>query len=167
VIHFADGTRVALVDPRALSTLSVHPPDGRPVLPTLGPDATDPALTPAALAASLARRRLAIKPALLDQRVIAGVGNIYAAEALWRARLDPRAPARSLTRAQLRRLLDGVRRAMTDANRDSGRYVRGESAERLDVYGRAGEPCRRCGARIVRIVQGGRSTYFCEQCQRD
>ena len=165
VLDFEDGTRVALVDSRALATVRVLGPDDAP-LPALGPDANDPEWNGATLHAALATRRAAIKVALLDQRVVAGLGNIYAAEACWQAGVDPRAPANGLTRARCARLVDGARRALADAADDPGRYARGASAGRLAVYGREGEPCLRCEGVVRRIVQAGRSTYFCPRCQR-
>jgi formamidopyrimidine-DNA glycosylase len=164
LIHLADGTRVALVDPRALSTITHHPPGSR-ALPELGLDATDASLSAVMLGGMLAKRRVAIKPVLLDQRVVAGLGNIYAVEALWYARIDPRAAASSLDIARLTRLIEGMRRALGEAARDPGRYSRGEAVERLNVYGREGKPCPRCGQLIQRIVQAGRSTYYCAECQ--
>jgi formamidopyrimidine-DNA glycosylase len=158
VLGFTDGSRIALVDPRALSTVTLHDSDP---LPTLGPDANDPSFTPAALGAALASRRIAIKPALLDQRVVAGLGNIYAAESLWAARRDPRRRASSLTLPERKRLVSAIKRVLARAARDSGRYADGDSAMRFQVYDREGLPCRRCGAKIRRIVQAGRSTYFC------
>ena len=155
-----DGVRVALIDPRALGTVDVHPAGAPPAL-DLGPEATDPAIDPAAIRAQLAGRRIAIKVALLDQRVIAGVGNIYAAVALWHARLDPRRPASTLSRPEVARVLQGVRTALARA--EGTRYFRGGT--RLAVYGRGGEPCLRCGTGIVRMIQAGRSTYFCPACQ--
>jgi formamidopyrimidine-DNA glycosylase len=160
IIELDDRTRVALVDPRALGTVDVHPAGTPPPL-DLGPEATDPGIDPDAVRTQLARRRSAIKPALLDQRILAGVGNIYAAEALWHARLDPRRPAAALTRAEVVRLLKGVRTALARAA--GGRYFRG--SDRFAVYGRAGEPCMRCGTAVERIAQAGRSTYFCPRCQ--
>ena len=165
VLELADGTRVALVDPRALGALTLHRIGGQP-LPELGMEATDPALDAAVLGRAVAGRRVAVKTALLDQRVLAGLGNIYAAEALWHARIDPRSPAASLRPASLARLVTGIREALAAASDDPGRYSRGEATDRLHVYGREGEPCHRCGARIRRIVQSGRSTYFCPRCQR-
>jgi formamidopyrimidine-DNA glycosylase len=109
---------------------------------------------------------MAIKPALLDQRVVAGVGNIYAAEALWRAAIDPRVAAARLGPKRRTRLVDAVRATMADALADAGRYQDGEALDRLAVYGREGQPCRRCAAPIRRFVQAGRSTYFCGSCQR-
>lgn len=162
---FADGARVALVDSRALCTLTLHP-SAEAALPTLGPDATDPSLTAGVLRDALARRRGPIKPVLLDQRVVAGLGNVYAAEALWQARISPRAPASSLSAARVARLLEGMRLALAAADAEPGLYSRGEGAERLRVYGRTGESCERCGRTIRRVVQAGRSTFYCPHCQR-
>jgi formamidopyrimidine-DNA glycosylase len=158
-----DATAAHLVDSRALATLVVRPPGF--ALPALGPDATDPAFDEAALAAGLRGRRAAIKPSLLDQRVVAGVGNIYAAEALWRASIDPRAPAARLGPVRRARLVDAVRATLAEALDDAGRYQDGEALSRLAVYDREGAPCRRCEAPVRRIVQAGRSTYFCARCQ--
>src|SRR5687768_10551968 len=164
-IELADGHRLMLVDPRALSTLTVHSAGTSP-LPALGPEPSDPSLTAASLRHALARRRGAIKPALLDQRVLAGVGNIYASEALWYARIDPRARAPALGPQRLGRLLDAVRRVLGPEGRPPGRYRAEAGARRLAVYDREGKPCRRCRRPISRIVQAGRSTYFCRSCQR-
>jgi formamidopyrimidine-DNA glycosylase len=154
-----DGTRVSLDDPRALSTVRVEPADA--VDERLGPEPSDATLTPDALGLALAPRRLAIKLALLDQRLIAGVGNIYAAEALWRARIDPRAPANELTALQRRALLRALRAVLAAA---TGRLYR-DGGGRFAVYDREGDPCRRCRRPIARFTQGGRSTYWCPACQ--
>jgi formamidopyrimidine-DNA glycosylase len=164
-LDFSDGTRLSLVDPRALSTIALHRADDD-ALPPLGLEPSDPALTVAALGTVLARRRAAIKIVLLDQSVVAGMGNIYAAEALWRARVDPRASAASLGPARRSRLIAAMRDVIERAMRDPARYSEDAAGERFDVYDREGEPCRRCDTRIRRIVQGGRSTYFCPRCQR-
>jgi len=163
-IGLDDGARLSLVDPRALSTVRVVRAGGAG-LPELGPDAADPSVSVEAFGAALARRRVAIKVALLDQRVLAGVGNIYAAEALWLARIGPRAVASSLTRTRQARLLDAVRRVLAKATASSGRYQDGAEG-RFEVYDREGEPCSRCGSRIRRITQAQRSTYYCPRCQR-
>jgi formamidopyrimidine-DNA glycosylase len=126
----------------------------------------DPALTISTLGTALATRRAPIKPVLLDQRVVAGLGNIYAAEALWRARIDPRAPASSLGPARRTRLLEAMREVMARALRDPARYSDDDGSTRFDVYDREGRPCRRCGGSIRRITQAGRSTYYCPRCQR-
>lgn len=163
--EFTDGERVALVDSRALCTLTLHG-SADEALPALGPEASDPALTPALLGEALSRRRGPIKPVLLDQRVVAGLGNIYAAEALWYARINPAAPASSLSARRVEALLHGMRSALAAAEADPGRYSRGDGVERLHVYGREGEPCERCGRAIRRVVQAGRSTFYCSNCQR-
>lgn len=164
VLHLADGGRVALVDPRALSAVSILPSIA--AAPELGPDADDPALTPALLRLSLARRRGPIKPVLLDQSVLAGVGNIYASEGLWHAGISPRAPANSLGVRRLAGLLAGVREALRLGAETQARYAESGAAAHLSVYGREGDPCRRCDTAIRRIVQAGRSTYYCPRCQR-
>jgi len=161
-ISLDDGTRVVLDDPRALSTLDVHRANAAPAL-GLGPEPDDPTLTATSLQEVLARRRGPIKPVLLDQRVIAGLGNIYAAESLWRARIAPTTPASSLTKKQVGVLLRAIRAVIAKAT--GARYT-DSSVSRLAVYDREGKPCRRCGSTIERIVQAGRSTYFCPGCQR-
>lgn len=160
---FGDGTRAVLVDPRALATITVLAADAAPA--SLGPEADDPALTAHLLREALRRRRGPIKPVLLDQRVVAGVGNIYAAEALWHARISPRAPAASLGPVRVARLLDGIRTALSEGARAATRYTDAPAEASLEVYGREGAPCRRCAGSIRRIVQAGRSTYYCPRCQ--
>ncbi len=164
VLELDDASRVVLVDPRMLSTIDVHL-DGRPSLPALGPEPSDESLDAVALRAMLRTRRGPIKPVLLDQRVIAGLGNIYAAEALWIAKISPRASAATLAPARVERLLAGMREALRRAGAAAARYADGAD-ERFRVYGREGERCVRCGATIRRIVQAGRSTYYCPVCQR-
>lgn len=167
VLAFDDGGRLALDDPRALSVLSLcavpNDDDG------LGPDALDPGLTAARLAEALSSRRIPIKVALLDQGIIAGVGNIYASEALWRARIDPRTPANRLTRRRLAAVLRAIRTTLNAALLHHARYYgSGNDGEagRFAVYDREGEPCRRCRSPIKRIIQAARSTYFCASCQK-
>ena len=156
-----DGSRVVLDDPRALSTLDLHAA-GAPLGLELGPEPSDRTLTARSLHAALVKRRGPIKPILLDQRVIAGLGNIYAAESLWQARISPIARATSLDERQLARLLAAIRRVIARAT--GARYT-DASVSRLAVYDREGKPCRRCRTPIERIVQAGRSTYFCPRCQ--
>jgi formamidopyrimidine-DNA glycosylase len=155
-----DDTRVVLDDPRALATLTVWNAGDDPVA-AIGVDADDPALTAAAFGTRIARRRAPIKQVLLDQSVLAGIGNIYAAESLWRARIDPRRPASSLSAKEVGTLLSAIRAVLRKAS--GARYSDG--AGRFDVYDREGKKCRRCGKGIDRIVQGARSTYFCPGCQ--
>ena len=163
-LELVDGTRISLIDPRALATITWHAPGSAP-LPTLGPEPTDPAFTATFLRDVLATRHGAIKPALLDQRVVAGLGNIYAAEALWLARISPRARATNLSAVRRTRLVRAIQQVLTRASRRAGRYADGATI-RFNVYDREGECCRRCGRRIVRITQVGRSTYYCPRCQR-
>ncbi len=103
-----------------------------------------------------------VKVALLDQTLPAGVGNIYASESLWRARIDPRRPARRLDAGELKRLERAIVAALRKAVAHGLRIF---EVQRFAVYDRAEEPCRRCGSRIRRIVQAQRSTYFCPRCQ--
>jgi formamidopyrimidine-DNA glycosylase len=159
-----DGARISLVDPRALATLTLHR-DASAALPALGPEPQEPALDGTYLRQGLARRRGAIKPALLDQRLLAGLGNIYAAEALWLARINPAASARSLSAARVERLIEAIRETIRLASAEPGRYSNGATAP-LAVYDREGALCPRCGSAIRRIIQAGRSTYYCPACQR-
>jgi len=96
---------------------------------------------------------------------VAGLGNIYAAEALWEAEMDPRKSAAKVTRAKLEKLVDAIRLVLSPKKRLPGRYTDKRGASRFAVYDREGEICRRCGGTIERIVQAGRSTYFCPSCQ--
>jgi formamidopyrimidine-DNA glycosylase len=161
VIELEGGTRLALVDSRALGTLDVHPA-GMELALGLGPDAADRGWTAAALGRALATRRGPVKPALLDQKLVAGLGNIYAAESLWRARISPLQRADSLSEKQVRALRSAI--AAVIARATGSRYTDDDTVN-LDVYDREGLPCRRCRTPIERITQAGRSTYFCPKCQ--
>ncbi len=161
-VQFTDGTALVLVDSRALGTLDLHA-DGSGLDLGLGPDAADASWTAADLAEAVGKRRGPIKPALLDQSMVAGLGNIYAAESLWRAKIDPRTPGNALTRVQVNALRKAIAAVLTRAT--GARYT-DDSTVGLDVYDREGKPCRRCKAPVKRITQAGRSTYFCDVCQR-
>jgi formamidopyrimidine-DNA glycosylase len=164
VIDLTDGTRVSLVDRRALSSITLDK-KGTSSLPKLGREASDSTLDADYLTGALRRKKIAIKPALMDQSVIAGLGNIYAAEALWEARLDPRRPAAELTTVKLEKLVDAIRLVLSPRKRRPGRYTEKRGVGRFAVYDREGKGCRRCDGIIERIVQAGRSTYFCPGCQ--
>jgi formamidopyrimidine-DNA glycosylase len=120
-------------------------------------------------------RRVAVKQLLMNSRLVVGVGNIYASEALFRARIRPRRAARSLRRPEAAQLVRAVRAVLRSAIRAGGTtlrdYLRADGSpgyfrQRLYVYERAGEPCRRCGTPVRAITQGQRSTYYCPQCQK-
>jgi formamidopyrimidine-DNA glycosylase len=161
VLDFDDGSSLVFVDSRALGTIDIHPADAELDL-GLGPDAADPEWTAEQLAIALAPRRGPIKPALLDQKLVAGLGNIYAAEALWRARISPVRRADALTVTQVRALRAAIAAVITRAT--GSRYTDDDTVA-LDVYDREGLPCRRCGTPIERVMQAGRSTFFCPRCQ--
>jgi formamidopyrimidine-DNA glycosylase len=140
-----------------------------------GPEPLARSFSAARLADRLRRRSARLKTLLLDQSFVAGVGNIYADEALWRARLHPLRAADTLTPAEIRRLHRAIRHVLRQGIRNRGAsfadYVGadgepGDNAERLSVYQRTDEPCLRCGRPIQRMVIGQRSTHFCPRCQR-
>lgn len=140
-----------------------------------GPEPLDSGFRAADLGQALRRGRAPVKNALMDQSRVAGVGNIYASEALHRARIDPTRPVSDLTDEEVRRLHRSLRRILRSSLDSSGttfrdyRAVNGRSGSfqtLLEVYGRDGEPCTNCGQVILRIVQAGRSTYYCPGCQR-
>jgi formamidopyrimidine-DNA glycosylase len=164
VIDLADGTRVSLVDRRALSAITLDK-EGSSSLPRLGREASDPQLDADYLFDVLKRKKIAIKPALMDQSVLAGIGNIYAAEALWEAEMDPRVSAAKVDRPKLEKLVAAIRLVLSPRKRRPGRYTDTRGTSRFAVYDREGKICRRCGGIIERIVQAGRSTYFCPDCQ--
>lgn len=186
VFHFADGATVIYNDPRRFgfmtladtATLETHP-----LLAALGVEPLGNAMNPAYLNAAFLKRRTSIKAALIDQRVIAGLGNIYACEALFRARLSPRRRAGTLARvnggagARLERLVASIRGVIGEAIEAGGSSLRdyvqtdgslGYFQHRFSVYDRAGEPCARqgCSGEVRRVVQSGRSTFYCPACQR-
>jgi formamidopyrimidine-DNA glycosylase len=164
VIDFHDGSSITLADPRCLGAARYHAP-GTPILPDLGPEPLSREFSADTLGASLAKRRGPIKVALLDQSLVAGLGNIYAAEALWLAKIDPRTPAASLGPARRTRLVQAIRHVLRRAPAE--RYTdRENGARQWRAYDREGNPCRRCGTPIKRIVQATRSTFYCPHCQR-
>jgi formamidopyrimidine-DNA glycosylase len=141
----------------------------------LGPEPFSEAFTPAFLYAALQRRAAPVKSVLLDQRVVAGLGNIYADEALWAAKVHPEVPASRLHRPDVERLHDAIRAALTAGIEAQGASIRdyrmpdgghGSAQERFAVYGRTGQPCPRCGTPIRRLVVGQRGTHICPHCQR-
>jgi formamidopyrimidine-DNA glycosylase len=131
-------------------------------------------LTPERLGDVLRARRRQLKPLLLDQRVLAGIGNIYADEALWRAQLHPLRSSDTLSDNEVARLYAGIRSALSDGLNNGGSTLRdyrdaygeaGSNQQYFNAYGRAGQPCPRCGAPITRTVVGQRGTHYCPECQ--
>ncbi|WP_424211579.1 bifunctional DNA-formamidopyrimidine glycosylase/DNA-(apurinic or apyrimidinic site) lyase [Streptomyces sp. BI20] len=180
-IGFADGadTELRFVDQRTFGGLSLHPttPEGLPdVIGHIARDPLDPLFDEELYHRALRAKRTTIKRALLDQSLISGVGNIYADESLWRARLHYERPTAGISRAKSAELLGHVREVMSAALAVGGTSfdslyvnVNGESGyfdRSLDAYGREDEPCRRCGAPIRRRPWMNRSSYFCPRCQR-
>lgn len=150
-------------------------PGRHPPLNALGPEPLDAALTPGAFARRLRAHRAPVKEVLMAGRVIAGCGNIYACESLFEAGIHPARAASRISEARCERLLAAVRAVLERAIAAGGSTLRdfhgvsgenGYFALEAGVYGREGRPCPRCGAPIARIVQAGRSTYYCPHCQR-
>lgn len=176
VIELDDGTRVVYRDVRRFGTWLVL--DDADIDPYLagrnGPEPLGPRFTSAWLAGMLAVRRAAVKSVLLDQRVVSGLGNIYADEALWRARINPLRPAGSLDGDEVRRLHRAIREALRVGIERQGSTLReyatpegssGRMQEEFRAYGRDGKPCPRCGTPIAKARVGGRGTWFCPRCQ--
>lgn len=171
--------RFALCDPRRFGSVDLVGTaalDLWPQFAALGPEPLGPQLTPEHLKAALKGKTQSIKLCLLDQRIVAGLGNIYVCEALWRAGIHPRKAGGKVTKPQLARLVPAIREVLEASISDGGSSLRdyaqpdgelGYFATRFDVYGRTGESCRRDdGGVIRRIAQGGRSTWFCAKCQK-
>jgi formamidopyrimidine-DNA glycosylase len=163
VIHGDDHSRVAFVDPRVLGTISYHAPGAAPPL-DLGPEPLARGFTPQVFARAISTKRGPIKPTLLDQRVVAGLGNIYAAEACWRAAIAPTRSCASLTPDDIDRVVHAIKHVLRHA--PSQRYQDRADYDVWAVYDREGRPCTRCAAPIARLTQAGRSTYWCPGCQR-
>jgi len=175
IIHLEDGAKIYFINPRRLGTAE-YSWDG--FSHELGVEPLSSEFTAEKLHEIAAGSRAPIKPLLMDQRRIAGLGNIYSSEALWRVEIDPRRIANTISEDEARKLHRAIQSVLQEAidsagttfgqtvsdYRDAyGHY--GKFQEMLAVYGRAGEKCPRCGEGIVRVVQAGRSTYFCPGCQ--
>ncbi|HEY3344802.1 MAG TPA: bifunctional DNA-formamidopyrimidine glycosylase/DNA-(apurinic or apyrimidinic site) lyase [Anaerolineaceae bacterium] len=168
-LDFSDGRRLTFVDPRKFGRvwLSDRPDE---VLPSLGPEPLEDGFTPDWLFSSLNARDRHLKPLLLDQSFIAGLGNIYTDEALYRAQLHPLRPASGLTRAESDRLWLAIREVLAEGIDRQGSsidwvYRGGDFQNYFSAYQRTGEACPRCGTPIERIVVGQRGTHFCPVCQ--
>ena len=185
VLELADGRDIRFRDIRKFGKVGLYGRDpvtgelvaevgGAAVFAAFGPEPLDPAFTLRDFRRRLRRRSGRLKPLLLDQSFVAGVGNIYADEALWTARLHPLRTAGTLHPADERRLYEALRTILAEAIERRGSSIDdytapdgdGSMQERLQVYQRTGEPCPRCGRPIKRVVIGARSTHFCSWCQR-
>ena len=171
-ITFNDARRFGVIDLTATEALGRHR-----LLAGLGPEPLGNAFDETYLAGRLAGRKTAVKAALLDQRIVAGLGNIYVCEALHRARISPRRLAGNLGRARIARLVPVIRDVLSEAIEAGGSSLRdhrradgelGYFQHAFRAYGREGAPCRSdgCTGTIARIVQSGRSTFYCPKCQR-
>jgi formamidopyrimidine-DNA glycosylase len=176
VVKLDNGADVTYRDVRRFGTWRLlEPPEVEPYLRVRnGPEPLGPRFTAAWLAQRLAGRRAPVKAALLDQRTVAGLGNIYADEALWRARINPATPAGALAAAELRRLPRAIRDSLRHGIARQGATLRdyrrpdgeeGGMQHEFHVYGRRDEPCDRCGTPIAKTRVGGRGTWFCPACQ--
>lgn len=171
------GLALRFNDPRRFGSLlwTVGDPFRHPLLARLAPEPLEPAFGATYLEGAARGRKVAIKQLLMNSQVVVGVGNIYASEALFRARIHPKRPAGRLTKPQLAKLARAVKAVLTQAIRVGGTTLRdyvsadgtpGYFRQRLYVYERTGKPCRVCRAPIRQVVLGQRSTYYCARCQR-
>jgi formamidopyrimidine-DNA glycosylase len=169
-VTFNDARRFGMMDLVPAAKLAAHP-----LLAGLGPEPLDDAFTAAVLAQALKAKKAPMKAALLDQTVVAGLGNIYVCEALFRAGIHPEKPAGRVTAAKLARLVPQIKAVLAEALEAGGSSLRdyvqsdgelGYFQTRFRVYDREGEPCTACRSAVRRIVQSGRSTFFCARCQK-
>jgi formamidopyrimidine-DNA glycosylase len=177
VIETGAGRRLALNDPRRFGSVDLWPTTelaSFPAFRLLGPEPLGPAFTADYLRGALAGKTTSIKLALLDQRVVAGLGNIYVCEALYHARINPRRAAGRIARARLERLVAAIHIVLDSAITAGGSTLRdyarpdgelGYFSKQFAVYGREGQPCG-CGGTVQRYAEGGRSTFWCPACQR-
>jgi formamidopyrimidine-DNA glycosylase len=183
VLETDDGWRLGFVDPRrfgSVDIVSTPGEDAHRLLAELGPEPLDPAFSPGLLSAALAGKRSPIKAALLDQKVVAGLGNIYVCEALFRARLSPQRSAHTIPGTRAARLVPAIKETLQEAIAAGGSSLRdyvqpdgelGYFQHAWKVYAREAEPCERCPGRpacpgIRRITQSARSTFYCSRTQR-
>jgi formamidopyrimidine-DNA glycosylase len=188
VFHMSNGKTVTFNDPRRFGSMKLVPRaklDSEPLLRALGPEPLGNEFDAAMLARACAGKKTSLKAALLDQRVVAGLGNIYVCEALFRARLSPKRQASTIAgrngqpNARAAALVEAIRAVLNDAIKAGGSSLRdhrradgslGDFQHHFSVYDREGKPCPDCrgkkGATIKRIVQNGRSTFYCPSCQK-
>ena len=184
VFRMSNGETITFNDPRRFGSMKVLPRaelENEPLLRWLGPEPLGNAFDAAMLAKACAGKKTSLKTALSDQRVVAGLGNIYVCEALYRARLSPKRRASTIAERdgrpneRARALVDAIKAVLNDAIEAGGSSLRdhrradgslGDFQHNFQVYDREGQPCRRCKGKVKRIVQGGRSTFYCPNCQK-
>ncbi|MFC3612253.1 bifunctional DNA-formamidopyrimidine glycosylase/DNA-(apurinic or apyrimidinic site) lyase [Lutimaribacter marinistellae] len=180
VLHMDNGARITFNDPRRFGAMDLMPTntaEAHKLLSVLGPEPLGNAFHEAYLVARFRGRNTPVKAALLDQGIVAGLGNIYVCEALYRARISPRRKAGRISAARVAALVPIIRQVLRDAIEAGGSSLRdfrqadgelGYFQHRFDVYGREGQPCRTegCDGVVTRIVQSGRSSFYCPRCQR-
>jgi formamidopyrimidine-DNA glycosylase len=178
LIETDEGRRLHLRDPRRFGSVDLLQSDQLeewPAFKDLGPEPLGGAVDGNWLKQKFKGRTAAVKLLLLDQKIVAGLGNIYACEALFRARIDPRKPAGKVSRSKLDALADAIPQVLEEAISAGGSSLKdfaapdgelGYFSKQFDVYNREGQQCRGCGGKVQRIVQGGRSTFYCPSCQR-
>ncbi|MFA8386125.1 MAG: bifunctional DNA-formamidopyrimidine glycosylase/DNA-(apurinic or apyrimidinic site) lyase [Pelagibaca sp.] len=180
VFDMENGARITFNDPRrfgAMDLFTTADGDSHPLLAAIGPEPLGNSFDENYLVTALSNRNMPMKSALLDQKTVAGLGNIYVCEALFRAKIHPTRPARRVSNDRISSLVPVIRDVLSDAIRAGGSSLRdfrqadgelGYFQHSFDVYGREGEPCRTadCQSTIRRIVQSGRSTFYCPTCQR-
>ncbi|GGH86778.1 formamidopyrimidine-DNA glycosylase [Pullulanibacillus pueri] len=177
IFHFTDGTQLFYKDVRKFGTMHLFLKGEewhRPPLLDLGPEPLDEAFTEEVLKQAFSKTERMVKAVLLDQKVLVGLGNIYVDEALFRAGIHPTTKAKTLTQQQIKTLVESIRATLSEAVKMGGSSVRtylngqgrmGMFQQKLYVYDRAGEPCKKCGTPIEKIKAAGRGTHFCPSCQ--
>jgi formamidopyrimidine-DNA glycosylase len=180
VLHMANGARITFNDPRrfgAMDLLETATADQHKLLSVIGPEPLGNDFNEPYLVAALKGRNTPVKSALLDQRIVAGLGNIYVCEALFRARISPQRRAGQIAATRVAAMVPIIRQVLAEAIEAGGSSLRdfrqadgelGYFQHSFDAYGREGEPCRAlgCNGTIARIVQAGRSSFYCPKCQR-
>jgi formamidopyrimidine-DNA glycosylase len=180
VFNMDNGARITFNDPRRFGAMDMFATDGadtHPLLASIGPEPLGNMFNEDYLINALAHRNTPMKSALLDQKIIAGLGNIYVCESLFRAKIHPTRPARRVSKTRISSLVPIIRNVLNDAITAGGSSLRdfrqadgelGYFQHSFDVYGREADPCRTpgCTSTIRRIVQSGRSTFYCPTCQR-
>lgn len=180
VLHMENGARITFNDPRRFGAMDLFVTDqaeAHPLLAAIGPEPFGNSFDEPYLIAALTNRKTPMKSALLDQKTVAGLGNIYVCEALFRSKIHPARPAWRVSKDRISRLVPIIRTVLSDAIESGGSSLRdfrqadgelGYFQHSFDVYGREGAPCRTpgCTSTIRRIVQSGRSTFYCPSCQR-